>query len=122
LFLIRINPWKSAGLTLDEIQETAQLIHEHVDKNIPYNVVLLDDSGDLDAFKYRYFLNTTDHPLTRRSERDQAKVLFVIDERTQKEFKALDSPAYEIVVFPDKQPVNHLIGPDGQDIWVLKRN
>ena len=122
LFLIRTNPWKSAGLTLDEIQETAQLIHEHVDKNIPYNIVLLDETGDLDAFKYRYFLEATNYPPTRKSERDKAKVLFVIDERTQKDFKALDSPAYEIVVFPDKQPVNHLVGSDGQDIWVLKRD
>ena len=122
-FLVQTRPWQSAGLTLDEIAETAKLIVQNVASDEVYNVVLLDDTGDLDAFKYRYFLNTFSHPPTKRAERDKAKLLFIIDERGDRQTqKATDSPAYEIVVFPDKTPIKRLVGPGGQDIWVLKKD
>ncbi len=122
-FLFQTHPWQPAGLTLDEIEETAKLVVQNVPDNEIYNVILLDDTGDLDAFKYRYFLNTLSHPPTRRDERDKAKLLFIIDERSDRQTqKATDSPAYEIVVFPNKTPIKHLVGPDGQDIWVLKKD
>ncbi len=121
-FLLQNHPWQSAGLTLDEISQTASLINQKAPLDKPYNIVLLDDTDDLDGMKYRYFLETLENLPTKKSERDKAKVLFIIDERSDREKKAIDSPAYEIVVFPDKQPKAHFVGPDGQDIWVLKRD
>ena len=122
LFLARINPWTSAGLTLDEVSETADLIAQEMKDKDRYNLVLLDEAKDLYGMKYRYFLDSLDLPVVAPEYADKTHYLVIIDERIDRSKNPFSLNIYELRLFKSTDIINHLIGPDGQDIWVLKRN
>jgi hypothetical protein len=114
-------PLQTAGWTLDDIARTADSIAQRTEPDQPYNIVLLSGTGDIDAQNYRYFLTTTDNPPVRDDQRGEVEQLFIINE-DRKLDRVVDSPVYEIVVFPNKEPVEVYTVPEGPEITVLSTN
>lgn len=113
-------PLKSLGWTINDIQNTSNEILKHVSPGEKYNIVLLSESRDIDGQNYRYYLTTGHTPPVKIEDRDSVETLFIINEE-KKLSKVTDSPIYEIVVFPDKTPVEVFTIPGGPEITVLKR-
>lgn len=113
-------PYHDAGWKISDIQHTAEQIHEKVIPGEKYNIVLFSHSGDIDGQNYRYFLSTMENPPVSDAERDQTETLFIINEEKKLE-RVVDSPVYEIVVIPDKEPVEVFSIPDGPEITIISK-
>jgi len=122
IFFLAFNvprwPLQDAGWKISDIERTARTIYERVGPVEKYNLVLLSGTGDIDAQNYRYFLEATDRPPVRDEQRGQVETLFIINEDRQLN-RVVDSPIYEIVVFPDKAPAEVYNVPGGPQITVL---
>ena len=114
-------PLADAGWTITDMKAVAQTIADRVAVDEKYNLVLLSATGDIDGQNYRYFLSTTDKPPVKTEQRGEVETLFIINEDRQLE-RVIDSPIYEIVVFPDKEPVEVYEIPQGPEITVLKKD
>jgi 4-amino-4-deoxy-L-arabinose transferase-like glycosyltransferase len=112
-------PLATPGWTIYDMQRTADTILERVEPGEKYNLVLLSHTGDIDGQNYRYFLSTTDRPPVAEAQRGEVETLFIINEdRVLK--RVVDSPIYEIVVFPNKEPSEVYTVSDGPEITVLR--
>ncbi|MBU0576151.1 glycosyltransferase family 39 protein [Patescibacteria group bacterium] len=111
-------PIYKQGWTIDDMQVVSDSIYQEIKPGEKYNLVLFSESRDLDAQNYRYFLTTTDRPPLKRESRGEAETLVVINEDHSIKNVA-DSPVYEIVVFPDKNPKKTLMIPNGPEIIIL---
>ena len=109
------------GWTLQDMQRTSQAISERVQPGEKYNIVLLSESGDIDGQNYRYFLSTTENPPVLTAERGSVETLFIINEDRVLD-RVVDSPVYEIVVFPEKDPKEVFEIPGGPEITVLRKS
>jgi hypothetical protein len=114
-------PFKPLSWNVYDIQRTAQTITNRVKSGEKYNIVLLTGTGDIEGQNYRYFLDTTSKPPLPQEEWGQTDTLFIINE-DKKLKKVTDSPIYEIVVFPNKNPSEVYTMPSGPDITVLRRS
>lgn len=114
-------PLMTVGWTMAEIAATSQTIHDRVQPNERYNIVLISESKDIDGQNYRYFLTTdkTKQPV-QAEERDSTETLFIIDE-IKSGADVTQLPMYEIVTFPDKTPTEIYQIPSGPQITVLRR-
>jgi hypothetical protein len=107
MFVIK-SPQKSVAFMqgqshIDKAKTTSQSIVDRVGEGEKYNVVLISGTGDIDAQSYRYFLEVSDKPPVKKEARGEVETLFIIQE-DYFNTKVVDSPIYEIVVFPDKTP------------------
>lgn len=114
---------------VSDVERTAQTILDRVQPGELYNIVLLSDTGDIDGQNYRYFLTTPDKPAwqdsatkppVRRDKRGTVETLFIINEDRALEH-VVDSPIYEIVVFPNKEPAEVYEVEGGPEITVLRK-
>lgn len=111
----------STGSTLNKIWSNSKTITDRVKVGEKYNIVLLTGTGDIDGQNYRYFLSTTDKPPVEMEDRGTIDTLFIInDDKVLK--NVVESPIYEIVVFPNKTPSEVYQINDGPEITVLRRN
>lgn len=113
-------PFDSQGWTVTDVQSTAQTITNRVRPGEKYNIVLLTETGDIEAQNYRYFLQTTDKPPLPQEQWGETDTLFIINE-DHKIKNVTSSPIYEIVVFPNKTPSEVYTIPNGPEITVLRR-
>lgn len=120
IFNLSRLPWGEMGWSLADVQRVATSIHDRVGPDEKYNIVLLSESGDIDGQSYRYYLHATDHPPVSQNERGSIDTLFIINE-DRKLTRVIDSPVYEIVVFPDKNPREVYTITDGPEITVLRK-
>jgi len=112
---------KSVSWTIAHTQAVAKTIEDRVQPGEKYNIVLLTRTGDIEGQNYRYFLSTSDKSPVNKEENDAIDTLFIInDDRILK--KVVDSPVYEIVVFPNKVPSEVYEIDNGPEITVLRRN
>jgi len=102
-----------------DIQQTSQEILKHVKPGEKYNLVLLSESRDINGQNYRYFLTTGHTRPVSENERGEIETLFIINEE-KKISKVTDSPIYEIVVFPNKEPAEVFSIDNGQEITILR--
>lgn len=113
---------KDTGWKISDIRRTAATILDRVEEGEKYNIVLLSGTGDIDGQNYRYFLNNSDKPAVSTEQRGEIKKLFIINEDRVLD-KVVDSPVYEIVVFPDKTPKEvYEVEGGGPEITVLTKN
>lgn len=113
-------PLQSLGWTIDDMKATADTIAQRVTPGEKYNIVLLSETKDIYGENYRYFLSTTQTPPLRIEHFGEVETLFIIDEqKLEKDVTSL--PIYEIVVFPNKEPVEVYSIPDGPRITVLRK-
>lgn len=123
VFFLSLNlprlPLADANWTIYDMQRVASSITDRVELGEKYNIVLLSETGDLDAQNYRYFLSTTNTPTVKTEQRGEVETLFIIDELNQP--SVTDSPVYEIVVFPNKQPSEVYTIEGGPRITVLRK-
>ncbi len=113
-------PFKPLSWTVEDVERGAQTIYDRVKPGEKYNIVLLTGTGDIEGLNYRYFLGTTDKKPLPKEEWDETETLFIInDDRKLK--KVTDSPVYEIVVFPNKNPAEVYTIPDGPEVTVLRK-
>lgn len=112
---------KSQGWTIAHIQAVAQTMVDRVEPGEKYNIVLLNSTGDILGQNYRYFLTTTDKPPVSEDKFGEVETLFIIDEENKFD-KETDSPIYEIVTFPNKEPAEIYNIPNGPEITVLRKN
>ncbi|MBU0974924.1 glycosyltransferase family 39 protein [Patescibacteria group bacterium] len=111
----------STGSTMNKIWSSSKTISDRVADGEKYNIVLLTGTGDIDGQNYRYFLSTTNKPPVEMEDRGQIDTLFIInDDKVLK--NVVDSPIYEIVVFPNKIASEVYQINDGPEITVLRRN
>jgi len=113
-------PLHNIGWRIDQINQVSQSIYQKVKPGEKYNIVLLSETGDIDAQNYRYFLTTTDRKPVTTEHRGEVETLFIINE-DRKLAKVTDSPVYEIVVFPQKNPSEIYEIPGGPEITVLRK-
>ncbi len=113
-------PFKPLSWNVHDIQKTAQTISDHVKPGEKYNIVLLTGTGDIEGLNYRYFLETSEKPPLPKEQWGEVQTLFIINE-DQKLKRVVDSPIYEIVVFPNKTPSEVYTIPNGPEITVLRR-
>lgn len=111
----------SIGGKIELIQKGAYTIADRVEQGEKYDIVLLTGTGDIEGQNYRYFLSTTDVPPVSAENRGDIDTLFVINDDRVLE-KVTDSPIYEIVVFPNKNPSEVYEVEGGPEITVLRRN
>jgi len=110
----------NSSWSIEQIEQVGKTITSRLSPNEKYNIILLSDSGDIEGQNYRYFLEVSAHPPLRQEDWGQVDTLFIINE-DHKLKRVVDSPIYEIVVFPNKQPVEVYTIPDGPEITVLRR-
>ncbi len=111
----------STGSTMNKIWSNSKTITDRVRDGEKYNIVLLTGTGDIDGQNYRYFLSTTDKPPIKMEDRGEIDTLFIInDDKVLK--NVVESPIYEIVVFPNKTASEVYQIDDGPEITVLRRN
>lgn len=120
------SPQKSSAFVegqsnIDKAKITSQSIVDRVSDGEKYNVVLISGTGDIDAQSYRYFLEVSEKPPVKKEARGEVETLFIIQE-DYFDTKVVDSPIYEIVVFPDKIPKEVYTIENGPTITVLKKN
>lgn len=120
LFNLTHLPLGNIGWTINQINQVSQTIYQRVKPGEKYNVVLLSETGDIDAQNYRYFLTTTDRKPVTIEHRGEVETLFIINE-DRKLKKVVDSPVYEIVVFPNKTPSEVFEIPGGPEITILRK-
>jgi len=132
-FNLQKMPLKTLGWTIDDIKKTSDSIAKRVMPEEKYNIVLLSQSKDIDGQNYRYFLTTTDNPPVEIEQRGEVETLFIINEEKvnreareaalgqKKTKKVTDLPIYEIVVFPNKEPVEIYQIENGPEITVLRK-
>lgn len=113
-------PLESIDWTIKDIHDTATSIYNRVEDGEKYNIVLLSGSGDIDGQNYRYFLSATDRPPLSIERRGETETLFIINE-DKKISRVIDSPIYEIVVFPNKEVKEVYTSNNGPEITVLKK-
>lgn len=113
-------PLGDTGWRIADIERTSAAIAERVSAGEKYNLVLLSETGDIDAQNYRYYLSTTETPPVLMEDRGSVETLFIINEDRALE-RVVDSPIYEIVVFPNKEAVEVFEIPGGPEITVLKK-
>ena len=111
-------PVGDQGWTIDDMKAVSDSIYEELKPGEKYNLVLFSESRDLNAQNYRYFLTTTDRPPLKEANRGEAETLVIINEDHSIE-KVADSPVYEIVVFPDKEPKKVFTAHDGPEIVIF---
>jgi 4-amino-4-deoxy-L-arabinose transferase-like glycosyltransferase len=102
-------------------QKTSESILERVDSNEKYNLVLISETGDIDAQNYRYFLETSTKPPVLKENRGEVEKLFIVQE-SYFDANPVDSPIYEIVVFPNKTPKEVYTVENGPIITLLEKN
>ncbi|MBD3250688.1 MAG: hypothetical protein GF381_03930 [Candidatus Pacebacteria bacterium] len=108
------------GGSIHRTRQTARAISQKLNPNEKYNLVLLSETQDIVAQKYRYFLSTTNNPPLKQDQRGQGETLVIINE--QHLTKPIDLPIYEIVVFPDKKIDLSFPAPGGEEILILRKN
>ena len=114
-------PLHDTGWTVTDIQRTSQAIEQRLEPGEKYNLVLLSESRDINGQNYRYFLTTGSIPPVKTEQRGEVETLFIINEEKTLE-KVTDSPIYEIVVFPNKEPADvFTIEGDGPEITILRK-
>lgn len=114
-------PLGDTGWKISDIERTSAAIAERVSPGEKYNVVLLSETGDIDAQNYRYYLSTMDTPPVLTEDRGSVETLFIINEDRALE-RVIDSPIYEIVVFPNKDVDEVFQIPGGPEITVLRKS
>lgn len=113
--------YEPGGPSQSELRSAAHTIHEHLEANEPYSIVLLSESGDLYGMNYRYFLSTQKDKRPLSPEQlDQAKKLVIINE-DKKSDKPQDLPIYEIVVFGHREPSEVFTLENGIEVSVLSK-
>lgn len=119
-FNLNNMPIQDAGWKIEDIRRTAESISERVKPGDVYNIVLLSETKDIYGQNYRYFLSTVKgkEPINPEYPADVNK-LFIIDEQRLEE-KVTDSPIYQIVVFPNKEPTEIYDITGGPRIYVLE--
>ncbi len=110
----------STGWTIANIQSVAKTIEDRVTVGEKYNLVLLTGTGDIEGQNYRYFLTTSEKPPVTIENNDEVDTLFIINEDKVLK-KVTDSPIYEVVVFPNKEPSEVYQIENGPEITVLRR-
>lgn len=120
VYNVKQMPLESIDWTIKDIQETSQTIYNRVQPGEKYNIVLLSGSGDIDGQNYRYFLSATDRPPLPIERQGETETLFIINE-DKKISRVIDSPIYEIVVFPDKEVKEVYTSNNGPEITVLRK-
>ncbi len=110
----------SLGWTIAHTQGVAKTIEDRVKPGEKYNIVLLNDTGDIYGQNYRYFLLASEKPPVSEELFGDIDTLFIIDEQRKVE-KEVDSPVYEIVTFPNKVPQEKYEIPNGPEIVVLRK-
>ena len=118
---IPLLSFKDAGWTVSDIAHTSEEILKRVSPGEKYNLVLMSESKDIDGQNYRYFLTTGHTRPVAQEQRGEIETLFIIDEEKTLP-KVTDSPIYEIVVFPNKEPVEVFTIDNGPEITVLRRS
>lgn len=113
-------PLQAQSWGIYDVQEVSDTILNRVEPGEKYNIVLLSSSGDIDGQNYRYFLHVSEKPPVPTEERGSIEKLFIINEDLKID-KVTDSPVYEIVVFPDKEPKEVYTIPGGPEITVLEK-
>ena len=108
------------GGRIVDIQRAVDTITSRVKQNEKYNIILLTGTGDIEGQNYRYFLSATNNPPVVDEDRGNIDTLFIInDDRVLT--NVVDSPIYEIVVFPNKIPSEVYEVENGPEITVLRR-
>jgi 4-amino-4-deoxy-L-arabinose transferase-like glycosyltransferase len=110
---------KSLGWTIAHTQAVAKTIEDRVQEGEKYNIVLLNSTGDVYGQNYRYFLSTSNKPPQLEENFGDVETLFIIDEERKVE-REVDSPVYQIVTFPNKEPEEIYYIPNGPEIIVLR--
>lgn len=112
----------AGGPTQENLRITADSIHDRVDADEPYAVVLLSESKDSYGMNYRYFLNVVPdkQPVTPERNSDAVK-LFIINEE-QKTDRPQDVEIYEVVTFGTTEPLEVYTLPQGISVTVLSKN
>lgn len=117
--LMKIVMSDTGGRIVD-IQRAVDTITSRVKQNEKYNIILLTGTGDIEGQNYRYFLSATNNPPVVDEDRGNIDTLFIInDDRVLT--NVVDSPIYEIVVFPNKIPSEVYEVENGPEITVLRR-
>ncbi len=102
-------------------RQTSQQIYDLIKPDETYQIVLLSGTKDLYGQSYRYFLSTTDKPPVSHEQTPNAQTLVIIDEEKQVE-NIMQLPIYEIMLFSEHEPDQHLSQPDLPDIFIVRSN
>jgi hypothetical protein len=106
--------------SINQIQAVDGTILGRLHDKDKYNIILLSGTGDIEGQNYRYFLEVSSHPPLAQADWGTVDTLFIINE-DHKLKNVVDSPIYEIVVFPNKSPAQVYTVPGGPEITVLRR-
>lgn len=106
---------------INNAEVVSDSIYQNLSPGEKYNIVLISGTGDIDAQNYRYYLETTDHSPVLKKNRGEVESLYIIQE-DYFDTNPVDSPIYEIVVFPNKTPARAYTIDNGPTITILKVN
>ncbi len=103
-----------------DMEKVVQEVAQHIDTNEKYNFVTMVAHGDIEGLNYRYFFETSNHPPLSKEQIGEVETLVIINEE-RKLKKVTDSPIYEIVVFPNKEP-SEIFEVNGVEVTILRKD
>lgn len=108
------------GTTLEQLEERAQLIHNQLEPNEPYILVLLASHRDLYGMNYRYYLSVDREKAPLSPERyADARTLVIVNEEGLS--NPTELPIFEIQTFGVVEPDTIVSTAEGVDILILRK-
>lgn len=107
--------------TVQDIENYSKNILANVQEGEPYSLVGINSYNDIYAMNYRYYLTAWGKAPLETEDANSAKKLVIVNENYQPVQEVLDSPIYEIVIFPDKSNRQVLPFAGSPDLIILRR-
>jgi 4-amino-4-deoxy-L-arabinose transferase-like glycosyltransferase len=107
--------------TVQDIENYSKQILQHIEAGEPYSLVGINSYNDIYAMNYRYYLTAWGKPPLETEDANSARKLLIVNENYLPLNEVLDSPIYEIVIFPQKEEHEVLTFQDQPDLIILRR-
>lgn len=122
IFLVNSQMWplQTAGWNIKDMKRTSERVAAIVPEGNNYSLLMVSSSKDLYAQNYRYFLETLGKAPVSPELHHTTDKLIIINEDVP-DFDPTTSPLYELVVFPNREPVAVYTVPNEPSIYVLER-
>lgn len=113
--------YKSVGWPIQEMEKYTKEVSKLIEPGEPYTLVGINSYNDIYAMNVRYLLTVQGKKPLETEDANSAKKLVIINESNEPVRKVLDSPIYEVVIFPEKSNVETHYPEYGPQVLILRR-
>jgi len=113
--------YRTKGWSVYDMARYSTEIEKYVTAGEAYTLILLTSYQDIYAMNYRYFLTVSGKGPLETENANASKKLIILDDMNLPLQDILDSPVYEIVIFPDKSAPQVIQYNEGPKMVILEK-